>query len=157
MERGTYIKLWNPLSWPLSTSSPPPATNLKPRICSSHLLRLARLMTWRRSRKSCILYQINLPESTLVLSNPCCNTCFTISLLNISMDMPASQNRSNYTFRYGFLRLATIPTAKSGLKTTFLFLTFAIFIISQKVLRNLTGPIMMFVIYSKSSKVSPWQ
>jgi hypothetical protein len=31
------------------------------------------------------------------------------------MDMPSSQNRSNCTFRYGFLRLATIPTAKSGL------------------------------------------
>ncbi|NOQ86468.1 MAG: hypothetical protein GQ554_06280, partial [Deltaproteobacteria bacterium] len=40
----------------------------------------------------------------------------TILLLNISIDMPSSQNRSNCTFRYGFLRLATIPTAKSGLK-----------------------------------------
>jgi hypothetical protein len=32
------------------------------------------------------------------------------------MDMPALQNRSNCTFRYGFLRLATMPTAKPGLK-----------------------------------------
>ena len=38
----------------------------------------------------------------------------TILLLNISMDMPSLQNRSNCTFRYSFLRLATIPTAKSG-------------------------------------------
>ena len=30
--------------------------------------------------------------------------------------MPASQNRSNYAFRYGLLRLATTPTAKSGFK-----------------------------------------
>jgi hypothetical protein len=37
--------------------------NDKPRICSSHLLRLA---------------------------NPCCNACFTIFLLNISTDMPSS-------------------------------------------------------------------
>jgi hypothetical protein len=62
---------------------------VQPRICSSHLLRL---------------------------ENPCCNACFTILLLNISMDMPASQNCSNCTFRHGFLRLATIPTAKSGLE-----------------------------------------
>jgi len=38
----------------------------------------------------------------------------TILLLNISMDMPSLQKRSNCTFRYGFLRLATIPTTKSG-------------------------------------------
>ncbi len=73
-------------------------------------------MTLRHSRKSCILYQVNLPESTLVVSNPCCNACFTILLLNISMDMPSSQNRSNCAFRCSFLRLATIPTAKSGFK-----------------------------------------
>jgi hypothetical protein len=32
------------------------------------------------------------------------------------MNMPSSQNRSNCAFRCSFLRLATIPTAKSGLK-----------------------------------------
>jgi hypothetical protein len=31
------------------------------------------------------------------------------------MIMPASQNRSNCAFRRGLLRLATMPTAKSGL------------------------------------------
>ncbi len=30
--------------------------------------------------------------------------------------MPASQNHSNYAFRFGLRRLATKPTAKSGLK-----------------------------------------
>ena len=30
--------------------------------------------------------------------------------------MPASQNRSNCAFRYGLLRLATKPTAKSVIK-----------------------------------------
>jgi hypothetical protein len=30
--------------------------------------------------------------------------------------MPASQNRSNCPFRFGLLRLATTPTAKSGFK-----------------------------------------
>ncbi len=64
-------------------------TLIKPRICSSHLLRLV---------------------------NPCCNACFTILFLNIIMIMPASQNRSNCAFRYGLRRLATKPTAKSGLK-----------------------------------------
>jgi hypothetical protein len=58
--------------------------------------------------------KINLPKSTLVLSNPCCNACFTILLLNISMDMPSLQNRSNCTFRCDYLRLATTTTAKSG-------------------------------------------
>ena len=32
------------------------------------------------------------------------------------MIMPASQNRSNYAFHCGFLRLVTKPTAKSGFK-----------------------------------------
>jgi hypothetical protein len=32
------------------------------------------------------------------------------------MNMPASQNRSNCAFRYGFLRLATDSTAQSGFK-----------------------------------------
>ena len=32
------------------------------------------------------------------------------------MNMPAGQNRSNCAFRNGFLRLATMPTAQSGLK-----------------------------------------
>jgi hypothetical protein len=40
--------------------------------------------------------------------------CDTILLLNIIMIMPASQNRSNYAFHCGFLRLVTKPTAKSG-------------------------------------------
>ncbi len=31
-------------------------------------------------------------------------------------NMPAGQNRSNCAFRNGFLRLATMPTAQSGLK-----------------------------------------
>ena len=61
----------------------------KPRICSSHLLRLV---------------------------NPCCNACFTIFFLTISIDMPSSKNRSNYAFRCGSRHLATTPTAKSGLK-----------------------------------------
>jgi hypothetical protein len=34
------------------------------------------------------------------------------------MNMPVSQNRSNFTFRYGFLRIATDSTAQSGLKTS---------------------------------------
>jgi hypothetical protein len=34
--------------------------------------------------------------------------------------MPSLQNRSNGTFRVGFLRLAAIPTAKSGFKKTVL-------------------------------------
>jgi hypothetical protein len=40
--------------------------------------------------------------------------CDTILLLNIIIIMPASQNRSNYAFRCGLLRLVTKPTAKSG-------------------------------------------
>jgi hypothetical protein len=32
------------------------------------------------------------------------------------MNMPSLQNRSNCAFRCGFPRLATIPTAKSGLE-----------------------------------------
>ena len=67
-----------------------PKSLLKPRICSSHLLRLA---------------------------NPCCNACFTILLLNIIIIMPASQNRSNFAFRCGLRRLVTTSIAKSGLKT----------------------------------------
>jgi hypothetical protein len=67
--------------------------DLKPGICSSHLLRLV---------------------------NPCCNACFTIFFLTISIDMPSSKNRSNYTFRFGLRRLATMPTAKSGLKKVLL-------------------------------------
>ena len=42
----------------------------------------------------------------------------TILLLNIFMNMPSLQNSSNYAFRCGFLRLATTPNAKSGLKTS---------------------------------------
>ncbi len=41
---------------------------------------------------------------------------FTILVLDILMNMPASQNRSNCAFRNGFLRLATMPTAQFGLK-----------------------------------------
>ncbi len=41
--------------------------------------------------------------------------CDMILLLNIIMIMPASQNHSNYAFRFGLSRLATTPTAKSGL------------------------------------------
>jgi hypothetical protein len=70
---------------------------VKPRICSSHLLRLV---------------------------NPCCNACFTILFLNIIMIMPASQNHSNYAFRFGLRRLATIPTAKSGLEFSLQILIF---------------------------------
>jgi len=64
--------------------------HIKPRIFSSHLLQL---------------------------ENPCCNVCFTILFLNIII-MPASQNSSNCAFRCGFLCFVTIPTAKSGLKST---------------------------------------
>jgi hypothetical protein len=42
--------------------------------------------------------------------------CDTILLLNIIMIMPASQKRFNCAFRFGLRRLATMPTAKSGLK-----------------------------------------
>jgi hypothetical protein len=38
-------------------------------------------------------------------------------LLDIFINMPTSQNRSNCAFRYGFLRLATDSIAQSGLKT----------------------------------------
>jgi len=38
-----------------------------------------------------------------------------ILLLNISIDMPASQNHSSYAFRFGLRRLATMPTAKPGI------------------------------------------
>ncbi len=41
---------------------------------------------------------------------------FTVLVLDILMNMPAGQNRSNCAFRNGFLRLATMPTAQSGLK-----------------------------------------
>ena len=41
---------------------------------------------------------------------------FTILVLDILVNMPAGQNRSNCAFRNGFLRLATMPTAQSGLK-----------------------------------------
>ena len=47
----------------------------KPRLCSRHLLR---------------------PEK------PCCNARFTILLLNIFINMPSAQNRSNFAFRWGF-------------------------------------------------------
>jgi len=33
------------------------------------------------------------------------------------MNMPACQNRSNFAFRNGVLRLATMSTAQSGLKS----------------------------------------
>jgi hypothetical protein len=36
-------------------------------------------------------------------------------LLDIFINMPPSQNRSNCAFRFGFLRLATDSTAQSGL------------------------------------------
>ena len=72
--------------------------SIKPRLCSNLLLRL---------------------------ENPCCNACFPILLLDIFMNMPASQNRSNCAFRYGFLRLDTDSTPQSGLKFYLLFfLTF---------------------------------
>jgi hypothetical protein len=41
--------------------------------------------------------------------------CDTIFFLTISIDMPASQKRSNCAFRFGLRRLATMPTAKTGL------------------------------------------
>ncbi len=61
----------------------------KPRFCSSHLLRAEK---------------------------PCCNARFTILILNILVNMLPGQNRSNFAFRLGFSTLATITTAKSGLK-----------------------------------------
>jgi hypothetical protein len=63
-------------------------TGIKPRLCSRHLLRL---------------------------ENPCYNACFTILVLDILANMPAGQNRSNCAFRNGFLRLATMLPALSGL------------------------------------------
>jgi len=57
---------------------------IKPRLCSRHLLRL---------------------------ENPCCNARFTILLLNIFINMPSAQNRSNFPFRWGFSILMTMPTA----------------------------------------------
>ena len=63
---------------------------IKPRLCIRHLLRL---------------------------ENPCCPAeAGTILALDILMNMPAGQNRSNCAFRNGFLRLATMPYAQSGLK-----------------------------------------
>ena len=62
--------------------------HLRPRLCGSLLLRL---------------------------ENPCCNACFPILLLDIFINMPMSQNRSNCAFRFGFLRLTTDSTAQSGL------------------------------------------
>jgi len=50
------------------------------------------------------------------LENPCYKACFTILVLNRFMNMPPGQNRFNFAFRNGFLRLATMPTAQSGLK-----------------------------------------
>ena len=44
----------------------------------------------------------------------------TILLLNIFMNMPSLQNRSNCAFRCGFLSLATKPTAKSGFNSSVL-------------------------------------
>ena len=64
-------------------------SSFKPRLCNSLLLRL---------------------------ENPCCSACFPILLLDIFMNMPPSQNRSNCAFRCGFLRLATDSTAQSVLK-----------------------------------------
>ena len=46
--------------------------NLKPRLCSRHLLRREK---------------------------PCCKACFTILLLNIFMNMPSAQNRSTFASR----------------------------------------------------------
>ena len=66
---------------------------VKPRLCSRHLLRL---------------------------ENPCCNARFTILLLNIFMNMPSAQNRSNFASHCGFLRLATAPTAQSRIIDTIL-------------------------------------
>ncbi|MEE8381131.1 MAG: hypothetical protein V3R78_04555, partial [Thermodesulfobacteriota bacterium] len=51
--------------------------------------------------------EIKLPVARVVVYD-------TILLLNIFMNMPSSQNRSNCSFRCGFLRLATMSTAKSG-------------------------------------------
>ncbi len=55
--------------------------------------------------------EIKLPVARVVV-------CDTIFFLYISIDMPASQNRSNYAFHCGFLRLVTKPTAKSGFNWT---------------------------------------
>ena len=52
----------------------------------------------------------------LRLENPCCNSCFPILFLDILMNMSPSQNRSNCTFRFGFLGFATDSTAQSGFK-----------------------------------------
>ena len=83
-------------SWPLFQHSTIPCTRhktsaVKPRLCSSLLLRF---------------------------ENPCCNACFPILFLDIFINIPRSQNRSNCASRYGFLRLATDSTAQSGLKAT---------------------------------------
>jgi hypothetical protein len=53
----------------------------------------------------------------LRLENPCCNACFPILLLDIFINMPTSQNRSNCSFRFGFLRLAIDSTAQCVLDT----------------------------------------
>jgi hypothetical protein len=39
---------------------------------------------------------------------------FTVLVLDILVNMPAGQNRSNCAFRNGFLCLATMPTAQCG-------------------------------------------
>ena len=48
-----------------------------------------------------------------ILAVPTCWD-FPILFLEIFMNMPTSQNRFNFVFRYGFLRLATDSTAQSG-------------------------------------------
>ncbi len=56
--------------------------------------------------------EIKLPVARVVVYD-------TILLLNIFINMSASQNRSNCPFRCGFLCLATMSTTKSGLKNCF--------------------------------------
>ena len=54
-----------------------------------------------------------------ILAVPTCRD-FPILFLDIFMNMPTSQNRSNWAFRYGFLHLATDSTPKSGMINGFI-------------------------------------
>ena len=89
--------------------------------------------SWRLNHFSLIFFERHLSNCSrpiLTVFNPDCAVgiyCglkihaipprrdFTILVLDILMNMPAGQNRSNCAFRNGFLRLATMPTAQSGL------------------------------------------
>ena len=78
------------------------------------------LRTWSQKKTTALscLISFTRPGETTTPALQVLVYC-TILLLNISMDMPSLQNRSNCTFRCDFLRLATTTTVKSGLNVWF--------------------------------------